>query len=77
METATNITETKITKEILADVIRIMKDNIAKFGGANNDAWKNSGNQVMEKYQLTEKGALLIMRAAISIVVGVIHPALA
>jgi hypothetical protein len=67
--------EIQITKEIVKDVICIMTGTVRKEG-ANDESWKSIGQEIMDKYEMTEKGALMIMRAAMSIVNGEIHPAL-
>ena len=64
----------KLAKETLNTALLIMVNNV-KVYGSTEDCWNQSKKQIMEEVGTTEKGALMFMRAVMSLVNGELHPA--
>ena len=70
----TTTDETRI-KSVLAEVTVLLIKNIQKYNNCFDVVWNETRDQIVTTYSVTEYQAAMMMRAAMSLFNGEIHPA--
>ena len=71
-----NFTKAETEREVkstLESTMGIMVCNVRQFG-STDECWDKCKAQIIEKHGLTEKGAVMMMRATMSMITGELHP---